>query len=163
VSVDDIVNKGTGSWNLITDNVTNTGLSSLWANAVPDVPDWEKISKGKSASHTQPWQRRFGPKGPGDEYAIDVEWRLRWEYGSQYRGGGLFIRTFSTEVLKVEAKPGYQVTVGFQTGHPQNEGPKDWPSAIMGIQINAAVATSRWHKNEVWRWFLHANGTLEVG
>jgi hypothetical protein len=34
----------------------------------------------------------------------------------------------------------------------------------MGIQITAAVANQHWpkKKEEVWRYFLHANGTLEV-
>jgi hypothetical protein len=162
MSVDDIVNQGAASWNLITDNVPNSGLSSLSANAVPDVPDWNTISKGKLASWTHSFQRRFGPGGPSDQFAIDIEWRLRWEYGSQYKGGGLFIRSFWTEVPKVDVKQGYRMSVAFQTGHPRNEGPKDWPSAIMGIQISAGVVTPRWHKDEVWRYFLHANGNLEV-
>lgn len=74
---------------------------------------------------------------------FDVEWRLRWEYGVQYKGGGLFIRSFWTEVGRCDVKPGFHVSVDFQTGHPQNEGQPNWPSALMGIQVSATIANER--------------------
>jgi hypothetical protein len=165
MSVNDIVNKGSGSWPVITDNVPNPGLSSLWANAAPDVPDWESISPGKYASWTHSF-RRTVPAKPGvidETVTYDVEWKLRFAYGSQYKGGGLFVRSFWTEVPKCNVAPGFHISVDFQTGQPKNEGPADWPSALMGLQLNATIWTDKWKKTfDHWRYFLHANGTLEV-
>ena len=93
----DIVNKGSSTWWIVQNN--QPAGSGSFADAVPDVDDWNTLSDGKQGSYRFPLKRTPG---------IDIEFALRWEYTNQYRGKGMFLRTIWTDVSTCNVPDGFQ-------------------------------------------------------
>jgi hypothetical protein len=161
----DIVNKGSSSWWVVQNNQP-VGAGSF-CNAVPDVDDWQTLSDWKSAGYRFPLTRKA--KVPLVDYEIkpiDIEFVLKWEYGNQYRGKGMFLRTIWTEVNKCEVWDGFDVSLAFRCSAPWNDNPNGkppWPAARIDLEITGEIRTPNWTK-QVDKWKLHLSytGGLEI-
>jgi hypothetical protein len=164
----DIVNKGVDSWAIITANQPNPALPNTFCNAVPDVDDWATLSDRNTSGWTTPLKRTIPILPPLFDVeipAIDIEWRLWYQYGNQYKGKGMFLKTIWTEVLKCEVGWGFEVSVGFQCSQPWNDNHDDpnWPAAMINLGMWATIKTPKWQKTvDKWRYSLNYAGSLVV-
>jgi hypothetical protein len=168
MSWEHVVNKGVSSWNIITSNQPNPALSSAFCNAVPDVDDWNTLSDRNTSSWMTPLKKTIPILPPITNIeipAIDIEWRLWYQYGNQYRGRGMFLKGIWTEVLKCDVYWGFDVSVGFQCSDPWNDNTShpDWPAAVINLGMWATITTPKWQKTITkWRYNLNYNGSLVV-
>lgn len=95
--------------------------------------------------------------------AVDIEFRLKFEYGSRYRNGRAFIKYFPIEVPKCDLGWGFDVWLEARCCPPKKEGIATKPLAAMGSQVTGTITTPKWQKPlSRWRWALYGNGNLEV-
>jgi hypothetical protein len=155
VSWTDIVNKGSSTWWIVQNN--QPAGSGSFANAVPDVDDWNTLSDGKQGGYRFPLKRTPG---------IDIEFALRWEYTNQYRGKGMFLRTIWTDVSTCNVPDGFDVSISFACGNPWNDNQSNsppWPAAVIAIDMATRITTPKWQKqHDKWKVLLKYNGGLEM-
>jgi hypothetical protein len=163
----DIANKGVDSWWIVRNNQPSGNGS--FCNAVPDVGDWNTLSDGKSSAYGFPLKRTLKVL-PGlfdlEVPQIDIEFKLRWEYGNQYRRRGMFLRTIWTEVITCNVVDGFDVSIAFRCSTPWNDNPNGnppWPASMINVAMDAEIATPKWQKQQSMGTFqLMYNGNLVV-
>jgi hypothetical protein len=88
------------------------------------------------------------PHLPEDTLAYDIQVRILFQYGNQYRGKGMFIKTIWTDVLKCNVGPGYDVSMAFWCSEPWSLNPDpSWPAASINLGVNAQIVTQKYQKS----------------
>jgi hypothetical protein len=161
MSADAIVNAAELAWEVIKAGAASAEINSSRANAVPDVDDWRSLSGTQGPNGYRMYYSR-GFVWPFDDYDhVQIEIKLRWEYGARYRGGGAYIPNLWVEVPECFCGWPWTANISLETHAPTNAGTQDAPIARLPVTLKGDVGSGAEHHHVEWGFILFGDGSSQ--
>lgn len=159
MSWDHVINAASSAWKIIQDGKPSMEVSTNNANAVPDVNDWQNLTDAHGPTwvgrHLK-WTNYLGID------VVDVHFKVFWEYGARYNGGGAFIPNCHITVLSCDVAWGFDFDLNMRVHNPTNAGTATAPRARLPISISGSVSSPLTSRTLGWEYVLFGDGTHEA-
>jgi hypothetical protein len=162
MSVDTIVNVAKSAWKVFEDNAPSAEITSSTANAVPQVTDWQDLQGSRGPMSTgMTWMREC--RWPFDDYIVaEFTFRLKWDYGATYHGGGLFIPNLWIDVPSYDIFWGQHIYLSMTVHNPTNASTTpNAPLARVPITISGTAKNYVRDLHIEWGFVVYGNGQWE--
>ena len=161
MSADTIVNAARLAWEIISSGEASAEIGSSTANAVPQVDDWQSLTGTTGPNGYRMYTSR-GFLWPFDDYDhVQIEIKLRWEYGARYKGGGAYIPNVWVEVPQCFVGYPWDANISFQAMDPSNAGTEEAPLARLPVLVKGTVSSGAELHHVEWSFVLFGDGTSQ--
>ena len=158
MSVEHVINAASTAWKIIQDGKPSMEVSTNNANAVPGVSDWQSLTGAQGPTwvgRNLKWTNYLGID------VVEIQFRVYWEYGARYRGGGAFIPNCHVTVLRCDVAWGFDVNLHMRVHNPTNAGTAAAPRARLPISVSGSVSSPLTSRTVGYEYVLFGDGTFE--
>jgi hypothetical protein len=164
MSAADIFNAAKDAWDIIKDNAPSTDIQGSTANAVPRVDDWQSITGAKGPNiYSWYYHVPYVDVWPFSDYDhVQIKFKLKWEIGARYRGGGAYIPNVWIEIPECYVGLGWHADIRFTAHNPSNTGSETAPIARIPCTVAGTVHSAAESYHLEWSFILNGDGTSET-
>lgn len=157
MSWDTVINAADTAWKIIQDGKPSSEVTRSNANAVPQVTDWSTLTDAQTTwvGRNLTWTNYLGID------VVEISFRVYWEYGARYRGGGAFIPNCHITVMECSVAWGFDLDLNMRVHNPTNAGTERAPRARLPISIEGSVSSPLTSRTLGWEYVLFGDGTHE--
>lgn len=158
MSWEHVINAAQLAWKVIEDGKPSAEISTNTCNAVPDVSDWHSLTDAQGPTwvgRKLKWENYLGID------VVDLHFRVHWEYGARYRGGGAYIPNCWITVIRCDVAWGFDVSLNMHVHNPTNAGNETAPKARLPITISGSVSSPLVSQTLNWDYILFGDGAHE--
>jgi hypothetical protein len=141
--ISDIGNLGSGAWDVVSGREPAAAIYTTTCSAMPKVDDWQSVSAATGTNHLM---RQLYIENRRNDEAIHIVWKLNWEYGARYRGGGAFIPNCWISVDYCNVIPGWGAAISVEVRNTENAGTDTAPVARLLLTVHSRFYS--WAENE---------------
>jgi len=159
MSWEHVINAASAAWKIIEDGKPSLEVTTHNANAVPDVTDWQNLTSAQGPTYVGRqlnWTNYLGID------VVEMHFRVYWEYGAHYRGGGAYVPNCHGTVLKCDVAWGFDVNLNMRVHNPTNAGSDRAPMARLPISVSGSVSSPLTSRTLGWEYVLFGDGNHEA-
>lgn len=152
-------NTGQAAWQVIKDGQPSAEIQSGYANAVPDVSDWQNLRGAPDQPNIYYWPLTVTNSWPFEKKVIDIQFELKWMYGARYNGGGAFIPNLWIHVPHCRVLWGWSCDIKLTVGNPDNaSNDTGRPIARVPVTVHGTTSSGLETTNYQWDFTLRGDG-----
>lgn len=159
MSWEHVVNAAQLAWDIVKDGKPSTQIETNTCNAVPDVQDWHSLTNAQGPTwvgRSLLWENLLTID------VVELQFRVNWEYGARYNGGGAYISNCWVTVIKCNVAWGFDVDLRMQVHNPTNAGTATAPKARLPLTISGTVSSLANSRMLSWDYTLFGDGTHQA-
>ena len=162
MSADTVINAAKFAWDVIKDGKPTADITGSTANAVPQVQDWQSLTGAQGPSvYTLPIS--YGFNWPLDDYDhVQIQLKLKWQFGAKYQNGGAFIPNIWIEVPDCYVGWPWNVNISMIAHNPTNAGTAKAPIAQIPLTLRGSISSFLESQQIEWSFMLFGDGRSSV-